>query len=224
MLASLAVFHAVDVSARAAVRQPQPMQPASLPGRDGEYLYSFLYHLRETDRDRFEAIEDSLRAAFPTFERIDLPPVGAGQLSLAWRDRGFRQPLHAHQLSEGTLRFLWLVTLLHSPELPSVTLIDDPEVSLHPGMLRLLADLMHEASARTQLVVATHSDRFVRSLNPAELLVCDLDEEGRTVIQRADTLGLGEWMDSYTLDQLWSMGRLGGDREHRYRPHRGMGR
>lgn len=210
VLASLGLFHALDVSPRAAVRQPQPMQLASIPGQNGENLVSCLYYLRETNRDRFESIEDSLRAAFPTFERIDLPPVAAGQLSLAWRDKNYRQPLYGHQLSEGTLRFLWLVTLLQSPELPTVTLIDEPEVSLHPEMLRLLAELMREASARTQLIVVTHSDRLVRFLDPAELVVCDLDEDGGTVIQRADTLELDEWMQEYTLDQLWSMGRLGG--------------
>lgn len=209
-LASVALLHALDVSPRAPIRQSQPIQPAFLPGQNGEYLVSCLYYLRETNRDCFESIEDSMRAAFPAFERIDFPPVATGQLSLAWRDMNFSRPLFAHQLSEGTLRFLWLVTQLQSPEPPAVTLIDEPEVSLHPEMLRLLADLMREASAHTQIIVSTHSDRFVRFLNPAELLVCDLDESGGTVIRRGDTLELDEWLDDYTLDQLWSIGRLGG--------------
>lgn len=209
-LASLTLFHALDVSPRSSVRQPQAMQPASLPGQNGEDLVSCLYYLRETTRERFEAIEDSLRAAFPTFERIDFPPVAAGQLSLAWKDRNYAKPIYAHQLSEGTLRFLWLVTLLQSPALPTVTLVDEPEVSLHPEMLHLLAGLMREAASRTQLVVATHSDRFVRFLEPGELVVCDLDDEGGTVMRRADSLELDEWMKDYTLDQIWSMGRLGG--------------
>jgi predicted ATPase len=108
------------------------------------------------------------------------------------------------------LRFLWLVTLLQSPGLPEVTLIDEPEVSLHPEMLRLLADLMREASSRTQLIVATHSDRFVRFLEPKELIVCDLAEDGSMATQRASDLDLDAWLADYTLDQLWSMGRLGG--------------
>jgi predicted ATPase len=77
-------------------------------------------------------------------------------------------------------------------------------------MLRLLAELMREAASRTQLIVATHSDRFVRFLEPSELVVCDLDETGGTVLRRADSLELDEWMKDYTLDQLWSIGRLGG--------------
>ena len=204
------IYHALDVSSRAPVRLPQSIQPAQTPGSDGEDLLSCLYSIRETDRDRFEAIEDAIRAVFPTFERIDLPPVAAGSLTLAWKDKNLSKPIYPHQLSEGTLRFLWLVTLLQSPKLPTVTLIDEPEVSLHPEMLRLLADLMREASLRTQLIVATHSDRFIRFLEPSELVICDLDEDGSTSVRRASDLDLDAWIAEYTLDQLWSMGRIGG--------------
>lgn len=210
MLSSSTLYHALDVAPRAPVRLPQPMRPATLPGRDGEDLVSSLYFLRETDRDRFEAVEDALRVAFPSFERMDFPPVAAGSMTLAWKDAKYTQPMYAHQLSEGTLRFLWLATLLLSPALPTVTLIDEPEVSLHPEMLRLLAELMRQASARTQLIVATHSDRFVRFLTPDELIVCDLDESGSTVTTRASEFDLDRWLADYSLDQLWSMGRLGG--------------
>jgi predicted ATPase len=210
LASSTQIYHTLDVSVRAPVRLPQQMQPSDTPGSNGENLLSCLYTMRETQRHRFEAVEDALRSAFPTFDRIDLPAAAAGSLTLAWRDRNFAQPVFPHQLSEGTLRFLWLVALLQSPGLPQVTLIDEPEVSLHPEMLRLLAELMREASQRTQLIVATHSDRFVRFLDPAELLVCDLDEHGGTIIRRASDFDLDAWMAEYALDELWRMGRLGG--------------
>jgi predicted ATPase len=204
------VYHALDVSARAPVRTPQTLSPAQTPGTDGADLVSCLFTISQTARDRFEAIEDALRAAFPTFERLDFPPVAAGRVTLAWTEAGFTRPFYANELSEGTLRFLWLATLLQSPGLPKITLIDEPEVSLHPEMLRLLADLMREASERTQLIVATHSDRFVRFLEPSELIVCDRDDAGYMSVQRADELDLKAWMEDYTLDQLWSKGVLGG--------------
>jgi predicted ATPase len=108
------------------------------------------------------------------------------------------------------LRFLWLTALLHSPGLPAVTLIDEPEVSLHPELLRILTELMREASERTQLVIATHSDRFVRFLRPEEIMVCDLNEAGGMTSRWADELDLKGWLEDYTLDQLWSQGVLGG--------------
>ena len=204
------IYHGLDVSNRAPIRLPQTLAPAQTPGAGGEDLVSCLFTMRETAHERFYAVEDALRAAFPTMERLEFPPVAAGTLTLGWRERGFVRPFYANELSEGTLRFLWLATLLQSPGLPKVTLIDEPEVSLHPEMLRLLADLMREASERSQLIVATHSDRLVRFLEPKELVVCDLDESGGLTATRADELDVKSWLEDYTLDQLWSKGILGG--------------
>jgi predicted ATPase len=186
------------------------MRPAGLPGKNGEDLIPCLYYLREANRDRFEAIEDSLHAVFPDFERLDFPPVAAGTLALVWRDRRFSKPLYADQLSEGMLRFLWLVTLLQSPDLPTVTLIDEPEVSLHPELLNLLADLFREASQHTQLVVATHSDRLVRFLKPSEVVAFDSANDGMAKLTWADKLDLEEWLAEYSLDEVWSRGLMGG--------------
>ena len=192
------------------MRLPQPLRPATLPGEDGEDLVSCLFYLRETDRDRFEAIEDALRTAFPGFVRLDFPPVAAGMLAMTWKDSNFTHPFYMHQLSEGTLRFLWLATLLQSPGLTGVMLIDEPEVSLHPELLSLLAELMREASSRTQLIVATHADRLVRFLEPNEVITLDLEEDGAVRAQWADQLDLDEWLKDYTLDEVWRLGRIGG--------------
>jgi predicted ATPase len=209
-LASSTFYHVLNVGPRSPVRLPQPLRPATLPGKDGEDLISCLFYLRETERDRFEAVEDALRTAFPAFVRLDFPPVAAGTLSMTWKDKNFRHPLFMHQLSEGTLRFLWLTTLLQSPGLTAVTLLDEPEVSLHPELLSLLAGLMREASSRTQLIVATHSDRLIRFLQPKEVVILDLGEDGTAEAKWADTLDIDQWLSEYTLDQVWTMGRLGG--------------
>jgi predicted ATPase len=209
-LASSTYYHILDVEPRSPVRLPQPMRPAALPGKDGEDLVSCLFYLRETDRDRYEAIEDSLRAAFPAFERLDFPPVAAGTLAMTWRDKNLSRPLYMHQLSEGMLRFLWLATLLASPGLTALTLLDEPEVSLHPELLSLLAGLLREAANRTQLVVATHSDRLVRFLKPAEVVVIDSTDDGMAQLTWADQLDLDDWLAEYTLDEVWRMGRMGG--------------
>jgi predicted ATPase len=208
-LSSSTLYHVLNVDPRSPVRLPQPMQPAWLPGRNGEELVSCLFYMRETARERFEAIEDALRGAFPRFDRLDFPPVAAGTLALAWRETGFSRPLSMHQLSEGTLRFLWLATLLQSPGLTALTLLDEPEVSLHPELLSLLAEMLREASNRTQLIVATHSDRLIRFLEPKEIVVIDSDEDGMSSMKWADELDLDAWLKDYSLDELWSNGRLG---------------
>ncbi len=209
-LASSTHYHVLNVDPRSPVRSPQPLRPAELPGADGEDLVSCLFNLRETDRDRFEAIEETLRAGFSDFQRLDFPPVAAGTLAMTWRDSNFKWPMYMHQLSEGTLRFLWLTTLLQSPGPAAVTLIDEPEVSLHPELLSLLADLMREASARTQLIVATHSDRLIRFLEPAEVVALDVQDDGMATATWADELDLEAWLQEYTLDEVWRLGRMGG--------------
>ena len=88
-------------------------------------------------------------------------------------------------------------------------MIDEPEVSLHPELLSVLADCLREASQRTQLLVATHADRLVRFLHPAEIIVLDVQERGVSTASRADELDLDQWMQDYSLDELWSNGRLG---------------
>jgi len=89
-------------------------------------------------------------------------------------------------------------------------LLDEPEVSLHPELLKLLAELLREASTRTQVIVATHADRLIRFLHPSEVLTLDLAEDGRTQATWADELDLEEWLKEYTLDDVWRLGRIGG--------------
>ena len=203
-------YHTLDVSRSAPIKLPQQLRPAVLPGQNGEDLAPFLYNLRETDHDKFEVIEDSLKAAFPKFEALSFPSIAAGMIAMTWKEKSFRNPFYINELSEGTLRFLWLASLLQSPQLPTITMIDEPEVSLHPELLALLADLMREASAKTQIIVATHSDRLVRFLNPNEVVVMDVDEDGGASMTWGDSLELDEWLAEYSLDEVWQMGIMGG--------------
>ena len=207
-LAGTAFYASLNVGPRSPVRLPQQMRPASLPGPQGEDLVSSLYSLRENDSDRFEVLEDTLAAAFPDFERLAFPPAAAGMLSMTWKDKNYSRPMYMHQLSEGTLRFLWLATLLGSRDLPPITLLDEPEVSLHPELQSLLVKLMREASSRSQIIVATHSDRLVRFLTPEELLVVET-EDGSARLTWADTMQIDDWLADYSLDELWRTRRLG---------------
>ncbi|MEA5471995.1 AAA family ATPase [Spirulina sp. 06S082] len=208
-LGSSSYYGALDVSPQSPIRLPQAMRPSKLPGANGENLASCLYNLRETNQDDFETIESILSTAFSDFEKLNFPPVAAGTLSITWKDKNFSEPIYMHELSEGMLRFLWLTTLLQSDSLSQITLIDEPEVSLHPELLQHLVYSLREAAKYTQLIVATHSDRLVRFLEPHEILICDL-EEGATTMTWADTLDLEKWLEDYTLDQLWAMNILGG--------------
>ena len=210
VLATAHQYHALDISQRAPVKLPQSMKPAHMPGVDGEDLIPYLYNMRESESNRYDAIIDTLRVAFPGFDTLGFPPVAAGMLTMTWKDNRLNQQISIHELSEGTLRFIWLVSLLYSPRLSTITMIDEPEVSLHPEMLNILVDVMREASKRTQLIIATHSDRLIRFLQPEEVVVMDINEEGCATAQWANEMDLDAWLADYSLDEVWRMGRMGG--------------
>jgi predicted ATPase len=206
-LSSCVCCRSLDVGKHSPVRLPQSFCKARLPGQHGEHLGSCLYWMRESSPDRFEVIVDTLKVAFPSFEGLGFLGEGTDILAITWKEKGMRQPLSMDQLSEGELRFLWLLTLLYSPALTAVTLLDQPEVSLNPKVLSILADVLREAARRTQLIVATNSAPLVRSLRPVEVVAVNV-EAGLAQFTRSDELELDGWLTEYTLDQIWGMGRL----------------
>jgi predicted ATPase len=210
LLSTIQFYSSLDVGQRAVVRLPQSLIPTRRPGPNGENLYSALYNLRTDDPEAFHRIDELVSIGFPGFEKLEFPVVGAGQVTLAWHQKGISGPLYPNQLSEGMLRFLWLVTILLSPDAPSMILLDEPEVSMHPELLKLLAGALQDAAMHSQILVATHSPDLIRWLEPSQVLVTEKDESGATRFTWADSLDLEAWLKEYTLRDLWLMGTLGG--------------
>ena len=119
----------------------------------------------------------------------------------------------ATRLSDGSLRFLALAVALTDPEPSPLLVIEEPEIGFHPDMMHVLVELLRETSSRTQLIVTTHSDILVDCFNdcPESVLVCEKQASG-TQIRRLDPLALQEWMQNYSLGDLWRQGQLGGNR------------
>jgi predicted ATPase len=209
ILFRMARYEPLDVTQRSSVRIPQTLTPSHAPLPAGESFFSALYNLREHHEESYKRVLDVLRLTFPGFSRLEFPIVGAGQVNLAWHQDNLAGPLYSNELSDGTLRFLWLATILLTPEPPPLVLIDEPESSLHPQMLRVLAELMQDASLRTTVIVATHATELIRWLKPDQVLVLD-KEDGRTRATWADEMDLDAWLREYTLSDLWLMGNLGG--------------
>jgi predicted ATPase len=119
----------------------------------------------------------------------------------------------ATRLSDGTLRWLSLLSILLHPSPPPLVCIEEPEIGLHPDMLRTLAQLLLDASSRMQLVVTTHSDALIDAINesPESVIVCE-KKAGTTVLSRLSKDELAAWLGKYTLGQLWRRGDIGGNR------------
>lgn len=199
----------IPLGERAPVMVPQTLIPdASVPGADGSNLLSALYLLRTAHEDVYERLEDFLKSGFPDFKKLEFPPAGAGQIMLAWHENGLA-PSYAPELSAGTLRFIHLAALLLSPQPPPLILLDEPEMSFHPELIRLLSELLKDAALRTQIIVATHSPLLLRWLDPADVMIVDRID-GNTTVTSAGNIDLAGWLKDYSLDALWDMNVLGG--------------
>lgn len=139
--------------------------------------------------------------------------IHGGTVQVFIHEKGLSQPIPATRLSDGTLRYLCLLTLLCHPTPPPLLCIEEPELGLHPDILPTVAELLLEASRRTQLIVTTHSDALVSALTetPEAILVCERDAAG-THLRRLDPVQLEKWLARYSLGELWRMGEIGGTR------------
>ncbi|MBK7199033.1 AAA family ATPase [Candidatus Amarolinea dominans] len=174
----------------------------------GENLALVLSKIRS--RIKPDLIE-ALRELYEGIEDVNFQ-IDGGNVLLFLEERGGRE-IPATRLSDGTLRYLCLLAILLHPDPPPLIAIEEPELGLHPDIIPQLAKLLVAASERTQLVVTTHSDVLVDALTsqPESVIVCE-KVDGESQFRRLDADQLKEWLEKYTLGQLWSMGEIGGNR------------
>jgi predicted ATPase len=188
--------------------------------QDGSNLAAFLYLLQQRYADSYSAIRRTVRQVAPFFEDFQLESLrlNPNTIKLEWRHKRSDEYWDASAFSDGTLRFIALATLLLQPvELhPSVILVDEPELGLHPYAIGMLASLIRQASKETQVIVATQSPLLLDYFEPEDILVADR-VDGATTIERLRPEPLAEWLKEYSLGQLWEKGELGGRPGKEYR-------
>jgi predicted ATPase len=159
-----------------------------------------------------QLIVEKLRKFYPGVADVTTK-IHGGTVQIFIHEEGLRQPIPATRLSDGTLRYLCLLTLLCHPTPPPLVCIEEPELGLHPDIMPTIAELLIEASRRTQLIVTTHSDALVSALTevPEAVLVCERDDGGSR-LRRLEPDRLKDWLEKYSLGELWRMGEIGGTR------------
>ena len=154
-----------------------------------------------------------MRLAAPFFDDFVLQPLELNEekILFEWRHRGSNAYFNASSLSDGSLRFISLATLLLQPEShrPSVILLDEPELGLHPYAITLLASLLKQASHTSQIILATQSSLLLDHFEPEDVLVADR-VKGATTLRRLDGEKLSAWLEDYSLGQLWEKNEFGG--------------
>ena len=210
-LKSWKVYHFHDTSESAQVKRRGNLNDNMYLRTDAGNLAAFLYRIKTVASPSYESIRDMVRMVAPFFDDFVLRPIpdNADQIQLEWRERGSDYPFLAHHLSDGTLRFMCLAALLLQPEVPATVIIDEPELGLHPYAITLLASLMRSAAARAQLIVSTQSVTLVNQFQVEDLLIANRKER-ETIIERLNEAQLANWLDVYSLGELWEKNVIGG--------------
>jgi predicted ATPase len=206
------VYHFHDTSESALVKQPHGINDNSYLRHDARNLLAFLYFLKEHSSSHYERIVKTVRLVAPFFDDFHLRPQSDNkeQIELEWFEKDKDIPFKGHYLSDGTLRFICLVTVLMQPEKykPETILIDEPELGLHPYAIRVLASLLRSASKTKQIIVSTQSVELLNEFDPKNVITADRTEGG-SHLQRLDSDSLANWLKDYSLGELWQKNLLG---------------
>ncbi|MDR7103521.1 AAA family ATPase [Croceicoccus sp. BE223] len=207
------LYHFHDTSSDAPLKKTAELNDNRFLRPDGSNIAAVLYLLKEKFPDHYKRIISTIRDVAPFFGSFVLEPLelNENKLNLDWIENGHDKFMSAASFSDGTLRFIALATLLLQPSIykPSVILIDEPELGLHPYALSVLAGLIRYASKTSQIIISTQSAFLLDNFEPDDVLVADR-VDGATQFSRLESAKLEGWLEDYSLGQLWEKAEIGG--------------
>lgn len=208
------VYHFHDTSRSARVKQEHNISNNQKLMFDASNLAAFLYRLKLNYRQNYDEIVTTIRLIAPFFSDFVLEPQ-EGNLELIvlkWMKRGCEDVFNASQLSDGTLRFMCLTTLLLQPEelQPATIIIDEPELGLHPYAITMLAEMIRNLPENKQIIISTQSVELLNEFDAEDVIVVDSGENG-SEFRRLNSEDLEIWLEEdYALGDLWKKNILGG--------------
>jgi predicted ATPase len=209
-MSAWSVYHDFHTNRDAVIRLPAVTRLEKRVQPDGQNLIPVLHTLYTGDREFKKEISAAMRAAFgEDFEELVFAPASDQRIQLRLRWRSLRREQSAGDLSDGTLRFLFLLTVLSSPDPAPLIAIDEPETGLHPSMLPIVAEYAVEAARRTQVVLTTHSPPFLDAFGAAVPTTTVVKwNEGETELKQIAGNELERWLKEYSLGALHTSGEL----------------
>ena len=204
------VYHFHDTSDTAKVKVAYSIHANDRLMAQGENLAAFLYGIRDTIA--YAHILRTIQRVAPFFQDFIFQQEPNDLIRLRWKHKGSDDYFDATMLSDGTLRFICLATLLLQPNLPTIILLDEPELGLHPFAMQLLAALMRSASDKTQIIASTQSVTLANQFDWQDMVVVD-QIDNASVFRRLQEAEVAEWLKSYKLGDVWEMNVLGGTPE-----------
>lgn len=212
-LSSFTVYHFHDTSENSPMRGDCPINDNEYLRDNGSNLAACLYSLMQTDEKTFRLIEGVVRSIAPYFKCFKLRPDvnNSGRIRLEWEEQDSDMYLDGYSFSDGTLRFIALATLLLQSRKPEVVIIDEPELGLHPAAINKLAELVKNASLKSQIILSTQSTNLVNCFEVKDIIVVDRIG-GQSVFRHLSAEELEVWLNEYDLSigDLWEKNLIGG--------------
>ena len=213
LLSQIKVYQFSDSLPTSPMRQASTVESVQYLQSQANNLASFLYYLKRNYPRHYERIEMYVKRVVPQFREFYLEP-DQGYISLRWYDTSLNDyALNSTQFSDGSIRFIALATLLLQPKetMPPIIIVDEPELGLHPYAIDQLAEMVEEASEKAQIILATQSPILLDRFDVVNVTIVERDEEAQcTLVKKLDEKALKEWLEEYTLSELWEKNVIGG--------------
>lgn len=218
VLRGIQVYHFHDTSQTASIRLLQDVAQNRELLKDGGNLAAFLYMLQQTRPKHFDRILRTIQLVIPYLHKLILEPerLNPQKILLRWSDKSSDYEFGPHQLSDGSLRAIAMITALLQPEelLPSVIIMDEPELGLHPSAIEIVASLVRQVSSKRQVIVATQSPGLISHFSPDEVIVVERNDDkhgfGESQCKRLSSDSLAAWLEDYNLGELYEKNVTGG--------------
>lgn len=211
-ISSWKIYHFHDTSETAAMRHAEIVQDNKTLRFDASNIAPFLRRLKKRDEETYQEILQSCKLVIPYLDDflLDVESFGPkNKVALSWRAKGSDYPMQPYHFSDGSIRFICLATALLQPDPPSSLIIDEPELGLHPAAISILAELIQNASKRTQLIVATQSPALLDNFSVEDVVVVNR-KNGASTFERLNEEDYRAWLESYSVGELWSKNVISG--------------
>lgn len=215
-IAEWMVYHFHDTGEKASMRRSEIVEDLHQLRSDAANIAPFLLNLKNTESRCYNEIVNAIKIVNPFFDgfRLDTMRLGeAEKVKLSWNQKGSDYPMQPYHLSDGSIRFICLATALLQPNPPSIIVIDEPELGLHPEAIAVLAELIEEASTRTQVVVATQSPSLINYFAIDDIIVVNR-KDGQSTFERLKEENFNVWLEDYSVGELWTKNVIAGGPVH----------
>ncbi|MCU0433889.1 MAG: AAA family ATPase [Bacteroidia bacterium] len=205
------VYDSFPTHRNSALREPIYATAEKRLAKGGENLAQVLNYLKDEEQEHYLEIEKSLERINAHFTGLDFSAF-MGKMELKLREKGLKRSIPLAHISDGTLRYLCLMAIIHNPKRGNLICIDEPELGLHPDMIRGLAEGIEIASEESQFILSTHLENLLNQFYIEQIISVEKTDENSSAVSRYNREDFGKIAETHLPGSLWDHGHLGARR------------